>query len=145
MIKGVPTAKDKALQAGLGGSFTYCTLGPNFDEDELLRGGLPAYREMARFVFFTATGEQLDEAQIDEENSYLGESARYSVYLIYKPDVEYLKHTPLDLTFAMNLPVGEGKQRLVIASHKYLDEHRMAEYAIEFCQLPFGIYRYRAD
>ncbi len=145
VIKGVPRAKDTTLQAGLGGSFTYCTLGPNFDEDELLRGGLPAYQEMARFVFFTATGEQLDEAQIDEENCYLGESARYSVYLIYKPDVEYLKHTPLDLKFAMNLTVSEGKLRLVIASHKYLDEHRMAEYDIEFCQLPFGIYRYRAD
>ncbi len=145
VIQGVPTAKDKVLQAGLGGSFTYCTLGPSFDEDELLRGGLPAYQEMARFVFFTATGEQLDEAQLDQENCYLGESSRYSVYLIYKPDVEYLKHTPLDLKFAMNLPVSEGKLRLVIASHKYLDEHRMAEYDIEFCQLPFGIYRYRAD
>lgn len=145
VIRGVPGAKDKALQTGLGGSFTYCTLGPNFDEDELLRGSLPAYQEMARFVFFTATGEQLDEAQIDEANCYLGESARYSVYLIYKPDIEYLKQTPLDLNFAMNLPVSQGKQRLIIASHKYLDENRMAEYDIEFCQLPFGIYRYRAD
>ena len=27
VIKGVPGAKDKALQEGLGGSFTYCTLG----------------------------------------------------------------------------------------------------------------------
>ncbi|MEZ4726825.1 MAG: site-specific DNA-methyltransferase [Caldilineaceae bacterium] len=145
VIQGIPTAKDRALQNGLGGSFTYCTLGPNFDENELLRGGLPAYAEMARFVFFTATGEQIDPTQIDEVNCYLGESSRYAVYLIYQPDIEYLKNTPLDLAFAMNLPVSNGKPRLIIASHKYLDEDRMAEYQIEFCQLPFGIYRYRAE
>ena len=51
---------------------------------------------MARFVFFTATGEKLDESQIDETRCYLGESTRYSVYLIYKPDIEYLKNTPLN-------------------------------------------------
>jgi adenine-specific DNA-methyltransferase len=145
VIQGVPGAKDPALQAGLGGSFTYCTLGPSFEEQSLFEGGLPAYREMARFVFFTATGEQLDESSIDETHHYLGESTRYSVYLIYQPDVEYLKRTPLDLHFAMDLPANPAKPRLVIASHKYLDENRMAEYAIEFCQLPFGIYRYRAD
>lgn len=145
VIRGVPSAKDKALQEGLGGSFTFCTLGPRFDEETLFAGGLPSYREMARYVFFTATGEQLDETQIDEVRSYLGESARYSVYLIYQPDIEFLKRTPLDLRFAMNLSAEADKPRLVIASHKYLDEDRMATYAIEFCQLPFGIYRYRAD
>lgn len=145
VIQGVPTAKDPILQNGLGGAFTYCTLGPNFDENELLSGGLPPYQEMARFVFFTATGEQINTSQIDEAACYLGESSRYSVYLIYKPDIEYLKNTPLDLAFAMNLPLYSGKPRLIIASHKYLDENRMTEYGIEFCQLPFGIYRYRAE
>jgi adenine-specific DNA-methyltransferase len=144
VIQGAPQAKDKALQAGLGGSFTFCTLGPNFDDETLLKGGLPSYQEMGRFVFFTATGEKLDESQIDEPRCYLGESSRYSVYLIYQPDIEYLKRTPLNLDFAMNLPPASGKPRLVIASHKYLDEDRMAEYRIEFCQLPWGIYRYRA-
>ena len=144
VIKGVPDASDKTLKQGLGGSFTYCALGPNFDEETLLKGGLPAYEEMGRFVFFTATGEKLDESLIEKERSYLGESTRYSVYLIYQPDIEYLKNTPLNLGFAMQLPPASGKQRLVIASHKYLDEDRMAEYRIEFCQLPWGIYRYRA-
>lgn len=144
VIQGAPHAKDKALQEGLGGSFTFCTLGPNFDEETLLKGGLPSYQEMGRFVFFTATGEKLDESQIDEPRCYLGESSRYSVYLIYQPDIDYLKRTPLDLDFAMHLPPANGKPRLVIASHKYLDEDRMAEYRIEFCQLPWGIYRYRA-
>lgn len=145
VIKGVPTAKDKTLQAGLGGSFTYCQLGPNFDEETLFKGGLPDYAGMGRFVFFTSTGEKLDESQIDESRCYLGESSRYSVYLIYKPDIEYLKNVPLDLPFAMKLPPSNGKKRLVVASHKYFDEDRMAEYDVEFCQLPYGIYRYRAE
>ena len=32
VIKGVPTAKDKNLKKGLGGSFTYCTLGKALNE-----------------------------------------------------------------------------------------------------------------
>ena len=34
VIRGVPTAKDKALQEGLGGSFTYCELGERRDDAE---------------------------------------------------------------------------------------------------------------
>ncbi len=44
VIKGVPDASDKTLKQGLGGSFTYCALGPNFDEETLLKGGLPVVR-----------------------------------------------------------------------------------------------------
>jgi hypothetical protein len=53
----------------------------------------------------------------------------------------------LTLPFVVEqLPVWKqgDKPRLVIASHKYLDEDRMAEFRIEFCQLPWGIYKYRA-
>ena len=144
VIRGVPGAKDEKQRQGFGGSFTFLELGAHFDEETLFEGGLPSYRDMARFVFFTATGEKLDESKIDESRCYLGESTRYSVYLIYKPDIGFLKNSPLNLTFAMALPPKPTKTRLVIASHKYLDEDRMLDYRIEFCQLPWGIYRHRA-
>ena len=57
VINGVPTAKDKSLQEGLGGSFTYCTLGAPIDMDIILNGkSFPSYPQMAAYVLHTATG-----------------------------------------------------------------------------------------
>ena len=144
VIRGVPTARDENVQAGRGGSFTFLRLGQSFDEESLLQGSLPSYADMARYVFFTATGEKLDNASLNEDAFYVGESRNYSVYLIYRPDVEFLKNTPLNLSFVAQLPANPKKMRLIIGSHKYLDEERMREHRVEFCQLPWSIYKFRA-
>jgi adenine-specific DNA-methyltransferase len=142
VIAGVPGARDVALRDGYGGAFSFCRLDEPLDDAAMLRGdALPAYRDLARYVFFTTTGEQLDESQIDEERFYLGESRQYQVYLIYRPDPQFLRSVPLSLAWAQGLGAPGAKPRLVIASHKYLDEHKLRELRIEFCQLPFAIYR----
>jgi adenine-specific DNA-methyltransferase len=144
VINGVPSARDEALQQGYGGSFSFFRLGEALNEEALLTGErLPSYREMARYVFFTATGEQLDESQVDEERYYLGTSKQYEVYMIYQPSIEFLKTTPLTLSWAESLGQPRDKTRLVIASHKYLDEDRLREHKLEYCQLPFALYRFR--
>jgi len=148
VMKGVPNAKDEKLQKGYGGSFSYFTLGPALNEDEMLGGKtLPSYLDLARYVFFTATGENLDETQINPDAFYVGESKNYRVWLYYQPDVEFLKNAPLNKDFAQNV-LGEwhagAKTRLVIGSHKFLDDEYLRAQHIEFCQLPFAIYRFRA-
>ncbi|HLE29548.1 MAG TPA: site-specific DNA-methyltransferase [Anaerolineales bacterium] len=101
VIKGVPGTKDEALQKGYGGTFSYFTLGPSLNDESVLSGKeLPSFSDLARYVFFTTTGEQLDEAQIDEPRYYLGESRHYQVYLLYQPSVDFLKGTPLNTAFA---------------------------------------------
>lgn len=149
VMKGVPNAKDEKLKQGYGGTFSYFNLGPALNEDEMLGGKtLPSYLDLARYVFFTATGEQLDETHIKPDAFYLGESKNYRVWLYYQPDVEFLKNAPLNKTFAQET-LGEwqpgDKTRLVIGSHKYLDDEFLREHKIEFCQLPFAIYRFRAS
>lgn len=120
-------------------------MGEALEEGAALKGDrLPTYGELARYVFFTATGEQLDETQVDESRWYLGESRQYEVYMIYQPDVAFLKNNPLNLAFADALGPYKSKTRLVIASHKYLDDDYLRDYRLEFCQLPFAIYRFRA-
>ncbi len=145
VIKGVKASKDERLQNGLGGTFTYYDLGNALSEENLLRGNkMPSYVDLARYVFFTSTGEQLDDSQVKEKRWYLGESRNYEVYLLYQPDMEFLKHRPLDLEFVKGLGNPKGKTRLVIASHKYVDDYVLHDNRIEFCQLPFAIYRFRA-
>ena len=144
VMAGVPGAKDEALRNGYGGTFAFFRLGEALDDEAMLRGdALPTYRDLARYVFFTATGEQLDETQIDEQRYYLGESRQYEVYMIYQPDPQFLRNVPLNLSWAERLRPAVAKTRLVVASHKYLDEHRLRALKIEFCQLPFAIYRFQ--
>lgn len=149
VIKGVPNAKDERLKNGLGGSFSYFELGDAIDIDGMLSGeNMPPYNELARYVFYTATGEEFDVNKVNEKNSFIGESKNYLVYLFYKPDVEYLKETALNLELAKDLGPFKGKKRLVFAPVKYLDlnetefltKHGIED--IEYCQIPFEIFRF---
>ena len=79
----------------------------------------PPYEEFARYLFFTATGEQLDASQLNEDNIYVGESLHYHVFLKYKPDVEWLKRNGLTLDDAALLPKPkDNKKRLNICLYK---------------------------
>jgi len=142
VIKGVKNAKDEKLKKGLGGEFSYFELGKPIEMEEILSGkGMPTYRELARYVFYTATGEEFDEKKIDEKKNFIGETKEYEVYLFYKPDIEYLKNTALTLDRAKNLGKHKNKRRLVFAPTKYLDQDQLDELRINFAQLPFEIYK----
>jgi adenine-specific DNA-methyltransferase len=142
VIKGVPNARDEKLRQGLGGSFSYFDLGPPIEMESILSGdNFPSYTDLARYVFYTATGEEFDENQIDEKRNFIGESREYLVYLFYKPDIEYLKATALTLDKAKALGPYKKKRRLVFAPTKYLDQDHLDELRIDFAQLPFEIYQ----
>ena len=142
VIKGVPSARDAKLKAGLGGSFSYFELGAPMQQESLLSGrDLPDYEALAGYVFFTATGEQFDPGKIDRKTGFIGRSRRADVYLIYEPDRERIKDLALTLDFARSLPKPKGINRLVFAPTKYLDQEFLDQYRITFCQLPFQIYQ----
>jgi len=142
VIKGVPAAKDEALKKGLGGSFSFFELGKPIELESILDGtNMPTYKELARYVFYTATGEEFDEKAVDEKKSFIGESRNYQVYLFYEPDVEKLKNMALTLDMAKALPpLKKDKRRLVFAPTKYLDQDHLDQFRIDFAQLPFEIY-----
>jgi adenine-specific DNA-methyltransferase len=141
-IRGVPKAKDEMLRSGLGGSFSYAEIGHAMQLETLLKADkLPTYADLASYVFYTATGEDFDVGRINRKAGFIGESAYYDVYLLYEPDIEYLKKAALTLDVARGLPKGSGKKRLVFAPTKYLDSIHLDQYRVEFCQLPFEIYK----
>jgi adenine-specific DNA-methyltransferase len=143
-INGIPNSKDRSLREGLGGTFSYFELGPAIEMENILKGDkLPEYEELARYVFYTATGDEFDLAKVDRERNFIGETSEYEVYLFYKPNLDYLKNTALDLETAKSLGDYKGKKRLVFAPMKYLDTEFLQEYRIEYCQLPFEIFRFK--
>lgn len=142
VIKGVKTAKSELLKKGTGGSFSYFELGETIEMESLLRGqNLPSFTEFARYLFYTATGEEFNEKNIDTKTGFIGESKNYEVYLFYNADIEWLKTNALTLDPCKALPKFKGKQRLVFAPAKYVDDYTLLEYRIDFCQLPYEIYR----
>ena len=141
VIKGVPKAKDENLKKGLGGTFSYFELGKAIELESILSGDrLPSYRELARYVFYTATGEEFNGKALNEKKNFVGESRNYKVYLFYEPDIEKLKNIALTLNRAKSIGKPGKKRRLVFAPTKYLDQAHLDELRIDFAQLPFEIY-----
>lgn len=139
---------------GLGGSFTFCTLGEAIDMDRMLTGAaLPSYEALGTLLFHTATNESLSTPPVSPSESegipncgYLGESAAFHVWLIYRPDLDFLKSREAALTLAKAKAIAEDKlekRHLVFApakfvSQKLLDHHKIP---VEFAPLPWALYR----
>ncbi|MBF0523365.1 MAG: site-specific DNA-methyltransferase [Candidatus Omnitrophica bacterium] len=142
-IKGIPKSPDESLKKSLGGSFSYFELGKPIEMEGILSGkSLPSYKELARYVFYTATGEEFNEKNIDEKKQFIGESKEYEVYLFYKPNIDTLKKTALTLERAEALGKPKTKRRLVFAPTKYMNNEQLAAHKIDFAQLPFEIYKF---
>lgn len=140
VIKGAP--KSKNFKIGTGGTFSYFELGPTIEMESILQGkNLPSYEEFARYIFYTATGEEFNEKKINEKTGFIGETKNYELYMFYKPDVEWLKRNALTLDGVKAMPKFKVKQRLVFAPAKYVDDYTCMENRIDFCQLPYEIYK----
>lgn len=130
---------------GLGGSFTYCTLGQPLDLDKLLTGeSLPDYMAIGSWLFHTATMSVLDPAKVNQAEWYLGESSEYHVWLAYKPDLEFLKSrdAALTLNLAQKIAASKtGKKHLVFAAAKFVPNKDLLPMGVEFSPLPFALYR----
>lgn len=132
---------------GLGGSFTYCTLGEPIELDKILTGqDLPAYGSLGAVLFNMATSQVLDSAAIHEADFYLGSTESQHVWLIYKPDLEWLKSPDAALTLsrARTFAASDSEKRhLVFAPSRYVSQKMLAEQnlPVEFVPLPFALYR----
>jgi adenine-specific DNA-methyltransferase len=140
---------------GLGGTFTYCTLGEAVDLQALLSGKdkngnpyLPTFEQFGAWAFSTATSQAFSPSTADASKFYLGESAAFHVWLYYKPDLDWLKSKDSALTLekaealhaAMPL-VGTGKRHLVYAPAKFVPNRALQPLAVEYAPLPFALFK----
>jgi len=146
VIKGVKSAKndpDKNREKkGTAGTFSYFQLGASIEMESILTGkSLPGYEELARYIFYTATGQEFNEKKINRKINFIGETDNYELYMHYEPNIDWLKQHALTLDGVRNFPKYTGKQRLVFAPAKYVDDFTLLEHRIDFCQLPYEIYK----
>lgn len=126
-------------------SFSFFRLGTPIDLNSVLMADddrMPSYEELARYLFYTSTGEEFIPEKLDEASHYIGESRLYHVYLFYKPDTNYLMNTALTLEVLKSIPILDNKQRLIFAPTQFLDREYLDTYKARFVRLPFEIYRF---
>jgi adenine-specific DNA-methyltransferase len=130
---------------GLGGAFTYCTLGEPLDLDKLLTGEhLPTYEAIGGWLFHTATGEAFNSSKAKPKSWFLGESSGYFVWLVYRPDLDFLKSPEAALTLSLAERIAKsktGKRHLVFAPAKFVPNKILLPLGVEFAPLPFSLYR----
>ena len=150
-VEGVKRISERV--EGLGGEFTYCTLGEPLDLEKLLSGEhLPAYDALGAWLFHTATGGTLTPPPKQAPAWYLGEAQDRHVWLIYRPDLTFLKSPDAALTLSRAREFqtwgreydrrrGEVKGHLVFAPAKYLSNKQLLEFGVTYAPLPFPLYR----
>ena len=148
VINGVPNARDASLREGLGGSFTYCTLGKPMEIEGMLTGdALPAYESLAAYLLHTASGSAQGTSQLSSKNDdglfHRGEKIDY--YMLYKPDLEYLRSNEAMFTQdraerIRDTSCQNGKKALVYAPGKYMSQKNLTPMGITFCQLPHALH-----
>ena len=148
VINGVPDARDKSLREGLGGSFTYCTLGEPIDVEGMLTGdALPSYSALAAYLLHTATGISPGDAGLEAKNDdglfYSNGATNY--YLVYEPDVDWLcsNEAILNEERARRISASsrqDDRKAIVFGPGKYIGQRELTAMGITFCQLPYELH-----
>lgn len=131
---------------GICGSFTYCTLGEPIQIESLLTGeAMPSFDALARYVFYTATGQSLETVAKASADGFIGETDLFRIHLFYRPDSEWLRSNEAALNADKVEVIAKNnatkKRTIVFAVAKFMSQKDLTEKRIEFCQLPYAIHR----
>ena len=148
VINGVPDARDDVLREGLGGSFTYCTLGEPIEVETMLTGeALPSYSALAANLLYTTAGVSVGADKLESKNDdgLFHSDDKNNYYLIYKPDIEYLRSNAAILNLERAERIRDasnknGRKAIVYAAGNYIGQRELTRMGIIFCQLPDALH-----
>ncbi len=148
VINGVSDARDDSLREGLGGSFTYCTLGEPIEVETMLTGeALPSYSALAANLLYTTAGASVgaDTVETQNENGLFHSDDENDYYLLYKPDLEWLRSNAAILNLERAERIREtsretGRKAIVYAAGNYIGQRELTQMGIIFCQLPDALH-----
>ena len=148
VINGVPDARDEALREGLGGSFTYCTLGASIEVESMLTGkALPSYSALAANLLYTTSGVSVgpDALEAKNDDGLFHSDDKNDYYLLYEPDLDYLRSDAAILNLERAERIRDandknGKRTIVYAAGNYIGQRELTRMGIVFCQLPDALH-----
>ena len=159
VINGVSNARDASLREGLGGSFTYCTLGKPITMQGMLNGqNLPEYSSLASYLLHCATGMSVNpnslatnsHTQNNHDTGFFYESDHVRYHLLYKQDIEWLRDDKGALNYDRAKEISKaakksGRSAVVFAPMRYMSQSDLTSMRITFCQLPYELTASRAQ
>lgn len=148
VINGVPNARDDALREGLGGSFTYCTLGKPIEVETMLTGeALPSYAALAANLLYTTAGVSAgaDALEMQSDDGLFHSDDENDYYLLYKPDLEWLRSDASILNLERAERIRDtsrdtGRKAIVYAAGNYIGQRELTQMGVIFCQLPDALH-----
>ena len=149
VINGVPNARDQSLREGLGGSFSYCTLGDPIDVEGMLTGeALPSFASLAAYLVHIASGVSVGSGDLapQDNDGLFYSNDRVNYHLFYQPDLDYLRSNDaiLNEERALRISVAArctNRRAVVFGADKYIGQRELTTLGITFCQLPYEIHR----
>jgi adenine-specific DNA-methyltransferase len=134
VINGYAYANQKGTKTnvnGMGGSFVYARVGaPLFGEYREMGETLPAYEELAKYIFYTETSHEFDRNGMNEKTGKIGEHAGTSYYLLYTPEGNH--DQAMDLRWLAALDRTEKNRQLVVYCEKiWIHRDDLAKYEAE--------------
>ena len=145
VINGVPNARDKSLKEGLGGAFTYCTLGEPIDINRMLTGeSLPSYGDLASYLLNNAAVGLAPSRELAPENDdgLFYRTSEQDYYLLYRPDLSWLQGNGGILKEELARRIHKmGRRAVVYGVDKFMGQKFLTNMGITFCQIPYEIYR----
>lgn len=146
VIGGVPDAKDEAYRLGTGGAFSYCVLDEALELDRLLSGEvLPSFAELGAQLAHTATHQAVDLESVDEARFFVGETDSHCIWMLYRPQLEWLKSSEAALSLERAkyfVETAPGKRHLVFAPARHVSQKVLDELGLplEFAPLPLSLF-----
>lgn len=128
-------------------SFTYCEMGDPIELDEILTGrDLPPFSNLGAVLFHMATSIPIDKSAIRERDYYLGESEDQHVWMVYRPDICWLRSADAALSLSLARKIAkfdQSKSHTVFASALYVGRKvlRAEGINVEFVPLPYALHR----
>lgn len=136
---GYKNAKGQRVK-GLGGAFQYCELGETlFNAEGQIREDV-SFEELARFVFFTTTGEPIPEKSL-LKSPLIGQSNGLAVYLLFNgvlQDKTPYSGNVLTSSVLNSLPRHSGP-KVIYGTGCRLSHERLAREGITFRQIPYQL------
>jgi hypothetical protein len=120
---------------GLGGAFTYVRVGDKlFGEYRDFGGKLPAFEEIAKYVFYTETSRECDLSKIDRKAGLIGRTEAAggtSYYLFYTPNNQEDQEMSLETLKAL-LKKDKNKTWVIYCEKIWLHQEQLRKFEVEY-------------
>ena len=107
---------------------------------------LPSYSALAANLLYTTSGVSVGADSLEgDDNGFFHSDDTNDYYLLYKPDLEYLRSDAAILNLERAERIRDasrenGKKAIVYAAGNYIGQRELTKMGIIFCQLPDALH-----